>query len=417
MVFQIKKVYSSPLSKCYLILVTAFVIWHLLNPKELLDTTEYTQYGSFFFGEDSTFVSVDGYWMGFARRTPLYPFILWLTNKYVLVFLQWVISITLPALIYRYFTLENETPQSMKWFWIVCGVFPLQYFYTGFVMPEIWAELGVAIWLVAVKNRRFGIAGMASAFLILLKPIFIFLTLLNFAISMVHYMKERQFIETIVSWILPILAVTLLLFWNHSNGYSGISSVGTTNAYEYNRYMLINEEKGGDYADSLYSAEARSLASMSNRDMAKGEWMMNAFCRSVFDYPITFAWVHIKGMLRMFIDPGRYDAMVFFNWTETKGLLQVKSINNQGSIPIYQWCYIGFFALLSFIRLGLLWLGVRVLDFKKYWVWASCFFILGYTVLIGPVGTARYLVPLFPIIWVFAWYGFKRILNENSASE
>jgi hypothetical protein len=172
-----------------LILVTAFVIWHLLNPKELLDTTEYTQYGSFFFGEDSTFVSVDGYWMGFARRTPLYPFILWLTNKHVLVFLQWVISIALPAFIYRYFALENETPQSMKWFWIVCGVFPLQYFYTGFVMPEIWAELGVAIWLIAVKNRRFRIAGMASAFLILLKPIFIFLTLLNFAISMVHYMK------------------------------------------------------------------------------------------------------------------------------------------------------------------------------------------------------------------------------------
>jgi hypothetical protein len=197
-------------------------------------------------------------------------------------------------------------------------------------MPEIWAELGVAIWLVAVKNRRFGIAGMASAFLILLKPIFIFLTLLNFTISMVHYIKERQFIETSISWMLPILAVTLLLFWNHSHGYSGISSVGTTNAYDYNRYMLINEEKGGDYADSLYSAEARSLASMSNRDMAKGEWMMNAFCRSVFDYPITYAWVHIKGMIQMFIDPGRYDAMVFFNWTESKGLLQVKSINNQG---------------------------------------------------------------------------------------
>ncbi|MEC8692432.1 MAG: hypothetical protein VXX46_01545 [Bacteroidota bacterium] len=388
-----------------------------MNPKELLDTTEYTQYGSFFFGEDSTFISFDGYWMGFARRTPMYPLILWLTNKYVLIFLQWCTSITLPALIYHFLALDNESRQGKHWFWIICGIFPLQYFYTGFYMPEIWAELGVAFWLLALKNRRFGIAGMASAFLILLKPIFIFVTLLNFAVSMVHYLKERQFVQPSISWILPILAVTLLLFWNHSNGYSGISSVGTTNAYDYNRYMLINEEKGGAYADSLYSVEARSLASMSNRDMAKGEWMMNAFYRSVFDYPLTYAWVHIKGMLRMFIDPGRYDAMVFFNWIETNGLLHVKSTNKQGSIPLFQWFYIGFFALLSFLRLGLFWLGVRVLDFKKDWVWASCFFILGYTALIGPVGTARYLVPLFPIIWVFAWYGCKRILNENSTSE
>ena len=129
MVFQIKKLYSSPWSKGYFMMVTAFVLWHLINPKELLDTTEYVQYGAYFFGKDTAFTSVDGYWMGFARRTPMYPFILWLTNKYILVFLQWVISITLPVIIYRYFALDKESPQSTKWFWIVCGVFPLQYFY------------------------------------------------------------------------------------------------------------------------------------------------------------------------------------------------------------------------------------------------------------------------------------------------
>ena len=417
MVFQIKKVYSNPWSKSYLILVTAFVLWHLLNPKELLDTTEYIQYGAYFFGEETSFTSVDGYWMGFARRTPLYPFILWLTNKYALVFLQWGISITLPALIFRHFALESETPQSTKWFWIVCGVFPLQYFYAGFLMPEMWAELGVAIWLIALKNRRFVTVGLASAFLILLKPIFIFLTLLNFVISVVHYIKERRFVTTSVSWVSPLIAILFLLFWNQSNGYSGISSVGTTNAYDYNRYMLLKAEKGGLYADSLYRLEARSLASMSNREMAKGEWMINAFYQSVFDYPMTYIWIQIKGMFRMFMDPGRYDAMVFFNWPETKGLLHVKSSDKQGSIPLYQWIYIGFFAMLSLLRLGLLWFGVRVLDIKKAWMWAALFFIMGYTVLIGPVGTARYLVPLFPIIWVFSWFGIKKILNENPTSE
>jgi len=417
MVFQIKKIYSSSLSKCYFVLVTAFILWHLLNPKELLDTTEYTQYGSFFFGESSTFTSVDGYWMGFARRTPLYPLILWLTNKYVLIFLQWCISITLPVLIYRFLPLEYESRQSKQWFWIICGIFPLQYFYTGFFMPEIWAELGVAIWLIAVKNGRFGILGISSAFLILLKPIFIFLIALNLSISVVHYMKNRQFLRISVAWILPFIALVILLFWNQSNGFSGISSVGTTNAYDYNRYMLITEEKGGVYADSLYRTEAHLLESMSNRDMAKGEWMRNLFFRSVFEYPISYTWIHIKGILRMFIDPGRYDAMLFFNWTETNGLLQVKSSDKPGSIPIYQWFYIGFFALMSFLRFGLLWFGLRILDFKQNWVWASLFFILGYTVLIGPVGTARYLVPLFPIIWVFSWNGFKKVSNENPLSE
>lgn len=398
-------------------MVTAFVLWHLINPKELLDTTEYIQYGAYFFGKDTAFTSVDGYWMGFARRTPMYPFILWLTNKYILVFIQWVIAITLPVLIYRHFALEKESPQSTKWFWIVCGVFPLQYFYTGFIMPEIWAELGVAIWLVALKNRRFVMVGLASAFMILLKPVFIFLTLLNFVITVVHYVKARQFMIGSVSWVLPLLAASFLLFWNQSNGYTGISSVGTTNAYDYNRYMLINKEKGGRYVDSLYSVEARSLASMSNRELAKGEWMMNAFYQSVLDYPMSYTWIQIKGMFRMFMDPGRYDAMVFFNWPETKGLLQVKSADKQGSIPLYQWIYIGFFAMLSLLRFGLVCFGLRRLDLQQVWVWASLFFILGYTFLIGPVGTARYLVPLFPIIWVFSWYGFKKILNENPTSE
>jgi hypothetical protein len=133
---------------------------------------------------------------------------------------------------------------------------------------------------------------------------------------------------------------------------------------------------------------------------------MNAWVKkSLIDYPWQYLYLHLKGALTMFFDPGRYDAMVFLKWEKTSGFLKVKdeiTSNNQHKRPIYEWVYILVFAFLNSIKF--LFLVAALTKFiRNYRVYPLeygliCLAIFLYAMAIGPVGTARYLVPLYPCL-------------------
>ncbi len=386
------------------------MLWHMYVPNELLDTIEYRELFPFVFGEIDQYQSVEDHWMGFARRTPLYPAILFATNQYILQIIQWVITLLIPVLVFNGFYLDRSSRQVQNAFWLISLSMPLQFFYCGFNMPEIWAELGVALWLYGIHRKKFQIMGGSSVLLVLLKPIFIFLLPLNAILSI--WLGENALSRAgLSSWVKPLIAILFLLSWNKSLGYKGISSVGTNNLYGYNRYMLLSAAEGSSYTDSVYRAEGALLNKLSNRTEEKGIIMKTKFRQSLMTYPLTYAYIHIKGMLRMFIDPGRYDAMVYLDWPVTSGFLGVKSNHKEDALPWYQWLFIGIYTLLNVSKFLAIGVGFFTLRLKEMWVIGLALFILSYSLLIGPVGTARYLVPLYPMVWILVFHGIKRLLK------
>lgn len=410
MVLPLIKPYKLAFAKIYLLISLGAMLWHIYVPNELLDTVEYRELFPFVLGEIDQYQSVEGHWMGFARRTPLYPAILFATNKYVLQIIQWIITLLIPVLIFNGFHIERSSRQEQNAFWLISLSMPLQFFFCGFNMPEIWAELGVAIWLFGVYRKKLHLIGWSSVLLVLLKPIFIFLIPLNALLSL--WLGGTALSRAgLSSWVKPLIAILFLLSWNKSLGYKGISSVGTNNLYGYNRYMLLSAAKGSSFTDSVYRTEADLLNKLSNRTEEKGEIMRTKFRQSLMNYPLKYAYIHIKGILRMFIDPGRYDAMVFLDWPVTSGFLGVKSNHKEGALPWYQWSFIVFFTLLNVSKFLAMGMGFFTLRFKKMWVIGLSLFIFSYSILIGPVGTARYLVPLYPMIWILVFCGVKRWLK------
>ena len=131
------------------------------------------------------------------------------------------------------------------------------------------------------------------------------------------------------SLFIPFLGILGIAGINHArwNMYH-VSSVSTTNFYEYNRYQTLIQVKGQEMADSIYASESKVLDSMSNFSVQKGEVLEKLNSQTRISYPFTYAKLHIKGMIQMFLDPGRYDAMVFLKWTPTSGFLGVKDGHN-----------------------------------------------------------------------------------------
>ena len=108
-------------------------------------------------------------------------------------------------------------------------------------------------------------------------------------------------------------------------------------------------------------------------------------------------------MIQMFLDPGRYDAMVFLKWTPTSGFLGVKDGHNStNSRPIHEWIYMGLFLGLNSIKMSFVfWILIVKVKGKLHqhaFLLFCLLLLLLYATAIGSVGTARYVVPVYPVI-------------------
>ncbi len=406
MVSTLIKYYKNPLSWLYLVLVFLAVIAQYISPRFLVDTREYLDAYFWYFQSES--IKIDPYqgehWMFPVRRTPLFPLILFVMKIKPWTLLQGLISISIPALLLKFLKIQPySAKETMYWFaWLS---FPLQFFYAALPMPEMLAQAGMLLFMIFLYQgsvlKMFGIITL----LICLKPIFIVLLIpVSFRLFYLNTFKSKG--KYALGFILPIGAMLMMSMVNkiHWN-YWGISSIATTNAYHYNRYVLLKKAKGQDGVDSIYNAESKQLNNLSNLDLKKGQ-IMNAWVKkSLIDYPWQYLYLHLKGALTMFFDPGRYDAMVFLKWEKTSGFLKVKdeiTSNNQHKRPIYEWVYILVFAFLNSIKF--LFLVAALTKFiRNYRVYPLeygliCLAIFLYAMAIGPVGTARYLVPLYPCL-------------------
>ncbi len=408
-----------PIGLIWIVILISFAIKQSVEPHNILDSSEYLIASKQLFAKNSiysTYKPIDLLYF-VHRRTPLYPLLIFLGGyTFILAsFIQFISCIYIPFGINQFikkFGIDLN-PNTFAYFMFLIS-WPLFSYYGVMAIPEI---ISTAL-LVLLLNSTGHTVGLSLIFtaLIALKPVFLVL----FPVLLIYNFD----IKSIWMWLLPIFFV---MFWMNKSksilGFSTYSTIAVTNPYDYNRKILLSKIYNNHQLDSIYQLELEQINTL-NSPKTVSDFMSQKVIESIKTHPIKYAFLHIKGALVTLIDPGRYDAMVFWNWHKTAGFMGVNDGNLKSERRLGEWAYILFFALMNSLKLVFIFVGsYHAMFIRKIKVSYYLFALsLVYLSTIGPVGSARYLIPFYAVFAVFGGWGiavfaekFKLFLHEDTS--
>ncbi len=395
----------------FIYVIIAVIIWILgfNEMPEILDVSEYKLYSKSLTDGMSVFELSDR-WMEDSRRTPFYPILISFNNNFYIIRLlqlfSWLAYPLISNQILKKLSLHDVSIEH--WVIVLTSLFPLGYYYSFITIPDIFTGILLGLWIIKTLDKKFFIASLISAVLIGLKPIFIF-TLLLFPFFAIADLKKW-----FLSLFIVVFAIISLMFWNyHRTNRFEISSVSTTNLYDYNRKLVLRFELGTETTDSIYQAEKDLIQRKKLNEIQLKKFLRQQSVNTILEYPLTYLFIHFKGMFATIIDPGRFDAMVYWGWKRSRGFLDVNDGHQQSNLPWFQWIYFAAFLAINIIRGIVFSLGIwrNRQNLKVLWL---CFLIITYLFFIGPVGSARYLIPIIIPIISISVLGLRNSLLANS---
>jgi len=384
-----------------------------------------------------------------TRRPPIYPLILGLrslTGSGIPLYLLQILASLLSILItYRIFVFEavNQSELGTK-LYIIPGLVmllatPAQFIYSSRIMAEIPFQLMVVLMAWSVfhyfngsygqsigkvqpkeknhsngkdqsigkvppkeKERYIWLYNLFLTIGMAIKPVLYPFALLSLLLSVFLYIKTRK-PTFILALILPIFWISTYSAWNFKRtGSSQYSSIQTANMVNYNlRYFIMGRE-GSEVAaeevDRLYSDCGDEV---DYREKLK--CLEHGVRKVILDNPVKYAFFHLKGSIRYFLDPGRFDLVTFFNIqpADSPGFLHVVNKDGlSGAIRFLKQQGWGLALILGLIAIFKL---VKITGFLLYlWRGNEQFqlriflgFLVAYFALVtGPLGASRFLLPV-----------------------
>jgi len=385
------------------------VIKHLLDPQNILDTQEYLNDANRLFDVNITPSNINDFdkLHQFHRRTPFYTLLIFFggNTTHLALAVQVLASFYIPYGIYKLMdSVKIKNPPSTTALLLFIISFPLFAYYSVMSVPEL-ISCAFMVMLLNFRDNSLKIALILTV-LISIKPVFIVL----FPFLIVFNFKK----SSLWLWLLPI---GFVLFWiyrgNKLLGIRTISSITITNPYDYNRKLLLLKTFNSKQVDSIYSTEYNEIKQLENPSEV-ANYMSQKVKESIINNPFEYLILHAKGTLVTLIDPGRYDAMVFWNWEKSAGYMGVNDGNVKSNRTLKEWIYMLIFLILNALKVILVVMGLiyskRFLTRNFYWLLVSI--LVAYLLTIGPVGSARYLIPVFGILTFFGGWGIVLIAEK-----
>ncbi|WP_459211333.1 ArnT family glycosyltransferase [Aquimarina rhabdastrellae] len=361
----------------------------------------------------------------YTKRPPLYSLFIILTS----LFLKWkvgillvqnivsIVSILLVIKIVRElgYTLNNK----IFLFFITLGI--SQFIYANLLMSEILFQFLIIVLcyqfikLLKIKSwKEIVIFQLVIVLLFYTKPVFYLFVIPNLIGSFFLIKKIKML------WIgalIPVMALTGFSYWNYQRtGSYEISSIQNINLKDYNlKYFHINKY-GEEYAlqvNDEITTTIKEIKDYKERE-AKTKTLVISYLKQDF---ISYVYFHLKGSVRMFLDPGRFDMYNFFT-KEKSNAVGFLSILNKGSIQeLIKYIKTQPIIIVIMIPLLLLINGIKLFGFcfflikniKKitlpvgFVLFIICY-IIGIT---GPLGASRFMVPILPLYTVVAVLGLE----------
>lgn len=356
----------------------------------------------------------------FTKRPPLYPLLLAATGAHTGLFVVTLLLQNLLSLFNLYLVLgllgritgrERSARTVLLPALLLVLLYPSQLIYANMIMSEMMLQTlitaafyGFARYVLGDGDRYLLLYSVLLAAAALTKPVMYLFVIPNAVLMLAAGLRRRD-VRPMVYSLLPIVVIVGYCAWNaYRTGLFHFSSIQSASLLDYNtRYLLIQTE-GPDAATALVEDVHRRAARAGS--FAERQGILHAGAWELLR-PRLFSYVafHLRGTLAFFLDPGRFDLYHFFGIPSGgNGLLYHFSQSGLSGI----WTYLStqplamvaawvLIAVANAVRLvGLLVSAIARIQAEVKW---GLLLLIGYVAVVtGPVGAARFAVPVFPLI-------------------
>ncbi|WP_426061193.1 hypothetical protein [Hymenobacter sp. B1770] len=292
--------------------------------------------------------------------------------------------------------------------------FPAQLIYANAVMSEVMLQT-LVVTIVAAglafiksgKGQYFAAVALAMVIAMLLKPIFYPSALVLLGISVVLAWRRRKPQLALIG-LMPVVALGLYMEWNYiRTGYFHFSSIAEINLLHYNAAGVVRQVDGPAAEDKWVAA----VLTEANQkpDFASRQRFIQYQARAVlWEHPGVYARQHLQGMVALFLDPGRFDISQFLGLaapTEGGFLAQARTggiLRAVQRLPVGMIAFLSLMLMANSVRLALAVRGfIRLNSYGptlRHGRWVVLGILLYVALLTGPLGAARFLVPVWPLL-------------------
>ncbi len=365
----------------------------------------------------------------YTRRPPLYPMFigfshLFFASDLFIILLQNILSV-LSILLMRKTAMEWGYLRKTDHWVILAFIFsPAQFIYAQLIMSEILFQfilvLAIRYFVLYLKRGRLNlllIYNLLIFFAAFTKPVmylFVFPNLLYF--SWISLRKKTM--RPLLMSLIPILLVFVYCFRNlEKTGKFSFSSIQTTNLINYNIYYFLMNQDGKATADEVIDNFYKKSGTINNYSK-RMDFLSGSARKVIMEQPFEYGWFHIKGMLRFFLDPGRFDLVNFIHSSETGKNGFLYYLNTGGISGALRFLFSGgtgglsllliFIFLVNLVKLA----GLVLFAFNRQVDWRLKVFL--YLLLLylafatGPLGASRFAMPLIPLLIFMAFTAGNR---------
>ncbi len=391
--------------RLYVFLLLAAFLKQLLHETQLVDGHEFFTAAQNLwyhgFPDSCNPQSSCDHWLHETRRTWGYPVLIFVAffKSKLLYVIQFILALLVPVQANRLLNQLNINGVFKLWLYFFI-LFPLQYFYSALLMPEIWVQYLILIGTLYFYQKNFLKISLVLAALLLLKPVFIvFLPLL---LIYMFFDFSRRKILLIPAFIFGLVSLVNM----QKTGVFHYCSISVENSWEYNARAILNVTMTD--AERL-DFESKRFTQLQNLNFKEKYQLMQADANQIIgNHIMLYMWLHTKGCMLALADPGRYDLLAFTEIPQGIGFMDVKGeggtwqkINSQ---PFWLLVYISIFLIINIVRLFFgIWAFI-----KSTKLFLPIFIVIAILIgVVGPVGSARYLFPLMPLICLLAAAGIN----------
>ncbi|HRI01762.1 MAG TPA: hypothetical protein PK006_11975 [Saprospiraceae bacterium] len=374
----------------------------------------------------------------YSLRTPLYGIFIVLiqllfSSHLVVLIVQNLLSIWI------LFSCWSEVQNKQTWHFVLFGllllIYPTQQVYSNMIMSDLLFQF--CLWMAWIYFRKWTIQQEVKNLILfhvmillaaLTKPVLVYFALALFAVDVVYFgwIKNRWKWVGIVSFVPLVLLIWCLRNQYHTGDFH-YSYMQTNNLYNYNAEYLLEYHYGSAKADSItdsWRTECEKYNEFSKRCDCLEEKAVHCISSDLMKYSL----LQVRGMIRFFIDPGRYDLINFLPALNTK-----TSLSFFGELDQKSWK--GILNYLSEMRSGLLWFMILAglvnmvvvffliyhfvrktiwFDLQTLFLYAIIFYI---AVITGPLGNARFKMAVFPFILLLVVMCLNRVKKSESITQ
>ena len=347
----------------------------------------------------------------YTKRLPGYPAFLALTRIFTtsmvpVIILQLLLSLGSVMLMLKIFSPQKQSTSILL---AMLVFFPAQFIYTNMIMTEILFQfmlmLAALILYRYVQTEKISLLWPYQLLLvtaILIKPVMYLFIVPNIILFIILYYKSRQRL-VLISAFIPVIFVIILGGVNQQRtGYYHISSIQQINLVDYNLYYFLMDRDGKEAASAV--KEQVYATCDSQKDFKEKSECLTGAVTSVFKEDLKgYALFHLKGMIRFFIDPGRFDIYNYFGIERESGKGFLYHLNEGGlkgawryfiSQPVLVIILLLLIALVNLLRLFGFLAFLFNRSFKPEFRLFLFFLIAFLAFATGPLGASRFMLPV-----------------------